>query len=171
MAPSKCHIGMTFGEITRGLARPTFRKQRDRSRAAYLRDEWPAHRRKESHHPRERPNKGVGCSCGPQPLASEDEQRYACGSRGSLLGLAIPYAVVARKDGPALLPDRRQPDLVKRILGKVVVVYLDLGTSGAQGVGDDVLAQTPVNEEDRGHAARRRRSQRTASSTTRRSRP
>ena len=83
----------------------------------------------------------------------------------------VANAIVARDDSPAAAPDDRQPLFVERVLLEVIVVNLDARARRAQRRSDDVLPDAPVDKEDLGHAARRRFSQRMASSTSSRRMP
>ncbi len=91
--------------------------------------------------------------------------------RCSFAKATVADAVVARDDSPAAASYGGEPLFVDGVLLEVVVVDFDGRARCSQCCSDDVLADAPVDQEDWGHAARRRFWQRMASSTSSRRMP
>ena len=126
-------------------------------------------REKEFPHRRECLHKRVSNRGAAHSLAGEDEQRDSGSDRGGRLRVPIADSLVLGENCPAAASDFRQLYLVRCVLREVVVVNFDENPCDSQGASYDVPPEASIDEEDLAHAARRRFSQRMASSIERRS--
>src|SRR5207247_431191 len=67
------------------------------------------------------------------------------------------HVVATRGDGPTPLTDRLQPDVVRRVIGEVIGMDFDPGTSLSKCVGDRIAPKITIDEEDGSGRPTRRR--------------